>query len=148
MNVKMNLRILTKNLAADSRIESPLKSILEPIESNPKAWELISYLNENLRSLLFGFNIRKDQCQLGKSWWLKITVLVKFFWALSRFFRYWQREIWPQNILYHRLVLIVRLSLCLIHRLPPKKYSVNYNKLNSTAHTSDFPFQLFIFKLR
>ena len=31
MNVKMNLRIRTKNHAADSQIGSPLKSILEPI---------------------------------------------------------------------------------------------------------------------
>ena len=31
MDVKMNLRIITKNLAAESKIGSPLKLILEPI---------------------------------------------------------------------------------------------------------------------
>ena len=32
MDVKINLRITTKNHVADSKIGSPLKSILEPIE--------------------------------------------------------------------------------------------------------------------
>ena len=31
MDVKINLRIIMKNNAADSKIGSPLKSILEPI---------------------------------------------------------------------------------------------------------------------
>ena len=44
MDVKMNLRIITKNLAADSKIGFPLKIDFRADwthESNPTAWELI-----------------------------------------------------------------------------------------------------------
>ena len=43
MNVKMNLRIITKNHAADSKIGYPLKIDFRvgwTHESNPTAWEL------------------------------------------------------------------------------------------------------------
>ena len=43
MDVKMNLRIIKKNLAADSKIGSPLKIDFGANwthESNPTAWEL------------------------------------------------------------------------------------------------------------
>ena len=43
MDVKMNLRIITKNHAADSKIGSPLKIDFRADwthESNPTAWEL------------------------------------------------------------------------------------------------------------
>ena len=50
----MNLRIITKNHAADSEIDSPLKIDFradETHESIPTAWELISNVSENLRIL-------------------------------------------------------------------------------------------------
>ena len=43
MDVKINLRIITKNLAADSNIGSPLKIDFRADwthESDPTAWEL------------------------------------------------------------------------------------------------------------
>ena len=47
MDVKMNLRILAKNYAADSKIGSPLKIDFRAEwthESIPTAWELKSFL--------------------------------------------------------------------------------------------------------
>ena len=47
MAVKMNLRIITKNLAADSEIGFLAKSILKPngrATAMPTAWELIHFL--------------------------------------------------------------------------------------------------------
>ena len=47
MDVKMNLRIITKNDADDSKIGSPLKIDFKAKwthESMPTAWELISHL--------------------------------------------------------------------------------------------------------
>ena len=46
MDVKMNLRIITKNHADDSKIGSPLKIDFKAEwthESMPTAWELINY---------------------------------------------------------------------------------------------------------
>ena len=46
MNVKMNLRVITKNLAADSKIGSPLKIDIRADsthEFNPTAWELTNF---------------------------------------------------------------------------------------------------------
>ena len=46
MGIKMNSRIITKNQAADSKIRSPQKSILEPMGhgSHPTAWELMDLI--------------------------------------------------------------------------------------------------------
>ena len=49
MNVKMNLRIITKNRAADPEIGFLTKSILKPYgrtTAMPTAWELRSFLRK------------------------------------------------------------------------------------------------------